>query len=48
MSVSQLFAKYTEANEGLRAQALKNRQNEIILEQVGWATAVMFCFAAAV
>lgn len=34
MSITTLFAKYTEASEAWRAQQLKNRQNEIILEQV--------------
>lgn len=34
MTVTALFAKYTEATEAWRTQLFKNQQNEIVLEQV--------------
>lgn len=33
MTITTLFSKYTEAVEGWRSEQLKNRRNELILEQ---------------
>jgi len=38
MSKTQLFSKLVDERERCRVERLKNRQNEIILEQVGRAT----------
>ena len=35
MSKTQLFSKLVDEREKCRVERLKNRQNEIILEQVG-------------
>ena len=39
MSKTQLFSKLVDERERCRVERLKNRQNEIILEQVGRVTA---------
>ena len=34
LSVTELYAKYASTSDNLRAERLKSRQNEIVLEQV--------------